>query len=93
MINYNEETNSDNLATELELREEIREMAAIHSARQKAIVAKHYNKKVKPRGFKRGDLVLRRCEGGKLDPHSEGPFIVNAEVAPGAYGLLDRDNT
>ena len=91
LMNYNEDTNNDTLAVELELREEIREMASIHSARQKAIVARHYNKKVRPRGFKRGNLVLRRCEGGKLDPHWEGPFIVDAEVAPGAYRLLDAD--
>ena len=48
-------------------------------------MAKHYNSRVRHRGFKVGDLVLRKVTGvtrdpslGKLDPNWEGPYRITS---------------
>jgi len=69
IIHYDKDSNEEKMHLEMEMREEIREMAAIRSSMHKAQVAKHYKKKIWVRGFVKGDLVLRKTEGGKLDPH------------------------
>ena len=89
VILYDKDTNEEKMQLELQMREEIREMAAIRNVMHKTQVAKHFNKKIKIRGFTKGELVLRKTEGGKLDPHWEGPYIIEKEVAPGAYKLKD----
>lgn len=89
IIKYDKDSNDERMHLVMEMREEIREMAAIQSSMHKAQVAKLYNKKIRVRGFVKGDLVLRKTEGGKLDPHWKGPYIVEKEVAPGAYKLKD----
>ena len=79
---------------DLDLLEEIREFAHICEVATKQRVARHFNKKVRSRKFKAGDLVLRRVElarkdraQGKFAPTWEGPFRVKAELGKGAYKL------
>ncbi|RDX62562.1 Pro-Pol polyprotein, partial [Mucuna pruriens] len=54
-------------------------------------VARRYNKKMMPRDFQEGDLVLRRitmtAEKNKLTPKWEGPFRIAEKVGRGAYRL------
>ena len=58
-------------------------------------MSKSYNKKVKPRGFQLGDLVLRenpknqqqRIQKGKFEPNWLGPYIITAVYGSGAYQL------
>jgi hypothetical protein len=59
-------------------------------------VARYFNKKVKPRSFRVGDLVLRKVTlatrdsaAGKLAPNWEGPYKVISCKRPGAYYLED----
>lgn len=75
------------LNLELHLREERKIIAAIKMEEYTRRTAGYCNKKVKVRRFDKGDLVLRRTDGGKLDPRWEGPYLVDAEVAPSAYKL------
>jgi len=75
---------------EISLREELREMAHIREENYKRKIASYYNRTIKRRGFVPGDLVLRRTDGGKLDPNCEGPYVVMKEVAPGAYRIKDQ---
>ena len=66
-------------------------IAAVKMAEFKRRTAGYYNKKVRTRGFAAGDLVLRRMEGGKLDPKWEGPYVVVGEVAAGAYKFKNHE--
>ena len=55
-------------------------------------------KKVNPREFKVGDLVLRKVVGnkkdpreGKLGPNWEGPYRITSVLGNGAYRLEDSE--
>ncbi|KAK3012500.1 hypothetical protein RJ639_008524 [Escallonia herrerae] len=57
-------------------------------------VARYYNRRVRMRIFRVGDLVLRKLEVsdpkaavGKLSPNWEGPYKVSKVLRPGAYSL------
>jgi hypothetical protein len=59
-------------------------------------VAKYFNRNVKPRSFKVGDLVLRKVTlatrdpvEGKLAPNWEGPYKVISCQRPRVYYLED----
>jgi hypothetical protein len=61
-------------------------------------VSRYFNRKVKPRSFKVGDLVLRKVTlairdytEGKLPPNWEGPYKVINCQSPGVYYLEDRE--
>ena len=56
-----------------------------------------YNKKVHPRSFREGDLVLKRIlpfqkdHRGKWTPNYEGPFVVKKAFPGGALLLTNMD--
>nr|XP_025682208.1 uncharacterized protein LOC112783462 [Arachis hypogaea] len=85
---------------ELDLLEEVRAVAAVrHKALQQRIGQRH-NKRVKPRSFHVGDLVLRKTEAarrppthGKLAATWEGPYRVHQVLGKGAYRLEQLDST
>jgi hypothetical protein len=59
-------------------------------------MARYFDRKVKPRSFKIGDLVLRKVTPatkdpveGKLASNWEGPYKVISCRRPGAYHLED----
>ncbi|XP_072066863.1 uncharacterized protein [Arachis hypogaea] len=91
---YDEQRNISARNAELDLVEEDREIAAIKQRAQKQLVERRHNKKVVPRIFEEGDLVLRRTEEarqplshGKLAKNWEGPFRVSRVLRMGAYQL------
>ncbi|KAI9117909.1 hypothetical protein K1719_011051 [Acacia pycnantha] len=60
----------------------------------KQLVAAKYNRKVRPRSFDRGDLVLRRADvenknarDGKLVANWEGLYWIKEKLEKGAYIL------
>ncbi|GKV02426.1 hypothetical protein SLEP1_g14863 [Rubroshorea leprosula] len=80
----------------LDLVEEVREMARIRNMAHQSRVAKFYNKRVRARQFQVGDLVLRKAgltnaysHMGKLAPNWEGPYMVINIKRPGCYQLAD----
>ncbi|KAL0444481.1 UNVERIFIED_CONTAM: hypothetical protein Slati_2170800 [Sesamum latifolium] len=79
----------------MDLIEELREKAFLRMQRYKNIMISSYNKRVKPRGFQVGDLVLRRVDAlkpvGKLDPIWEGPYKITSIISKGAYELEDPE--
>ena len=61
-------------------------------------IARHFNKKVRIRNFKEGDLVLRkvtqntrRRSDGVLALNWEGPYLIKALLRGGAYKLEDME--
>ncbi|XP_072081074.1 uncharacterized protein [Arachis hypogaea] len=91
---YDEQHNINARNAELDLIEEDREIAAIKQRAQKQLVERKHNKRVVPRTFEEGDLVLRRTKEarwppshGKLAANWDGPFRVSKVLGMGAYQL------
>jgi len=84
--------NSEKLMISLDTISKLREKAQIREQASKAIAARRYNTKVKPRSFRPRDLVWRmrsdvRKNDGKFSANWEGPFRISAVVGKGAYRL------
>ncbi|XP_072054249.1 uncharacterized protein [Arachis hypogaea] len=89
---YNQNRNNDARSTDLDLIDEEREMAAIRQRAMKQLIQRRHDKKVIPRAFEHGELVLRKTEEarkpqahGKLAANWEGPFRINRVLGKGAY--------
>ena len=60
-------------------------------------MAKAFNKKMRPREFKAGDLVLKKIlpnqedDRGKWSPNYEGPYIVKNAFSGGALILTNLE--
>ncbi|GKV35459.1 hypothetical protein SLEP1_g43722 [Rubroshorea leprosula] len=96
VTHFNEWQNGQLLRENLDLLDEVREEAQLRTIVYKQKVANFYNKRVRPRPFKVGDLVLRKAgltgfetRFGKLAPNWEGPYTVAEVPHPGAYILQD----
>ena len=82
------------LRRNLDWANEIRETASIRMTDYQQRAAAHYNRKVRPRSFKSGMLVLRKVfentaetRVGKFQANWEGPYIVAKTSESGAYHL------
>ncbi|KAL6319119.1 hypothetical protein AAG906_011198 [Vitis piasezkii] len=82
------------LGRNLDWADEIRESAAIRMEDYQQRASAHYNRKVRPRSFKNGTLVLRKVfentaeiGAGKFQANWEGPYIVSKASENGAYHL------
>ncbi|KAJ9536516.1 hypothetical protein OSB04_un000310 [Centaurea solstitialis] len=85
-----------NLYYDLDALEELREKAFQKMALQKAMVERHFNRKVKAKIFQVGDYVLRQVfqntqelNAGKLSIKWEGPYIISKIIGNGAYKLTN----
>ncbi|PKU68112.1 hypothetical protein MA16_Dca023656 [Dendrobium catenatum] len=90
--------NEDTLRTNLDLLPEARDIASLKTAAYQQRIARHYNRRIKPRTISIGDLVLRSLEAAgkgpqrnKLSPLWEGPYLVAAMVKPGTFKLKDTN--
>ncbi|RDX57682.1 Tf2-11, partial [Mucuna pruriens] len=87
--------NEEELRENLDLLQEVREIAHVREYAVKARAAKKYDRKIVPFKFQRQDLVLRKITQGmdanKLTLIWEGPFRVLEEVGKGAYRLEQLD--
>ncbi|RVX09468.1 hypothetical protein CK203_015471 [Vitis vinifera] len=97
-------TNQDDANAELrrnlDWADEVRESAAIWMTYYQQRASAHYNRKVKPRSFKNGTLVLRKVfenttemGAGKFQANWERPYIVSKASENGAYHLQKLDGT
>ncbi|XP_065030486.1 uncharacterized protein LOC135653005 [Musa acuminata AAA Group] len=91
---YDEEVSNEGFRASLDVLEQRRVDAHLKALSYKRVVARVYNRKVRPRPIKLGDLVLRKAEvsdptraRGKLAPKWEGPYRVVEVVRPGTYRL------
>ena len=93
-----ESENAESVVRELDVSDELREAAAIRIASYQRHLANSYNKRVKPRVFQLGDLVLRKVfentadpMAGKFQPNWEGPYVVTRLGESGSYAI-DKTN-
>uniref|UniRef100_A0A2N9FCJ8 Uncharacterized protein n=1 Tax=Fagus sylvatica TaxID=28930 RepID=A0A2N9FCJ8_FAGSY len=94
------ESNDDQLRSNLDLVDEVRDQAEARTRVYQQRMARYYDRRVKHREFKVGDLVLRKVTlatkdpaQGKLGPTWEGPYRVVKFHRRGTYHLekLDGD--
>ncbi|GKV20210.1 hypothetical protein SLEP1_g30368 [Rubroshorea leprosula] len=98
-ISHFEPARNERLLREnLDFLDEVREQSRLRTLAYKQRIANLYNKRVRPRNFRVGDLVLRKAgltgfetRYGKLAPNWEGPYIVTEVPHPGAYILQDAE--
>ncbi|XP_073152908.1 uncharacterized protein [Henckelia pumila] len=80
-------------AIDLDLHEENRTREDIRLTAYRKRMTRAYNKRVHPKAFQEGDLVMRKIqhqgERGKLDAKYEGPFKVIGKSGVAAYYLED----
>ena len=83
----NTEYNEEILRLNLDLLEEKREQVQKHAKDYHTKTTKYYDRRVRPRSFKPGDLVLKKLlparkdpTHGKLGPNWEGPYVVSRIV-------------
>uniref|UniRef100_A0A2N9I8K3 Uncharacterized protein n=1 Tax=Fagus sylvatica TaxID=28930 RepID=A0A2N9I8K3_FAGSY len=98
--NYDEGINDAQLRSNLDLVDEVRDQAEARTRVYQQRMARYYDRRVKHREFKVGDLVLRKVTlatkdptQGKLGPTWEGPYRVVKFHRRGTYHLekLDGD--
>ncbi|PKA52965.1 hypothetical protein AXF42_Ash001946 [Apostasia shenzhenica] len=90
--------NDDSRRIDLDLLEQKRKLAALNRLEHKHRMERYFNRRVNPRTFIQGDLVLkRRLLAGsnlgvpKLEPNWEGPYIVCEVAGPNAYYLTTSE--
>ena len=78
---------------DVDLLEEARELAASRSAIYQRNLRRYHSRKMCPRVFREGDLVLRLVQRTsnvhKLTPPWEGPFIISKALHNDSYYLID----
>ena len=89
------EENTPLLIDYLDTINELRDQASVRLASYHQAIAKSYNKNVRVRTLRVGDLVLRKVFPNKMEPNagklgyqSEGPYLVDSISRQGAYRLL-----
>ena len=82
---------------QLNLIEEKRMTALCHGQLYQRRMKQAFDKKVRPREFQEGDLVLKKIlsfqpdSGGKWSPNYEGPYVVKRTFSGGAMTLATMD--
>ena len=98
--NMPEQSNTEFIIKELDTADKLRETTVVWVASYKRRLEILYNKRVKPRVFKPGNLVLRKVfentvdsVEGKLEANWEGPYIVTRVGKSISYALDKLDKT
>ena len=90
---YDDQSNQTSREDSLDQLEEARDVALLHSARYQQSLRHYHARRVRPRGFQVGDLVLRLRQDDrgrhKLTPPWEGPFIIAKILKPRTYKLAN----
>jgi hypothetical protein len=91
---YDDQSNQTSREDSLDHPEEARDVALLHSARYQQSLRLYHARRVRPRGFQVGDLVLQLRQDArghhKLTPPWEGPFIIAKILKPGTYKLANN---
>ena len=92
------EHNDEALRLNLDLLDEKREQVQRRTKEYQRKMARYYKKRVKPRSYVPGNLVLKKLlparknpAHGKLGPNWEGPYIISRVVRPDNYELQTNE--
>ncbi|WOK97974.1 hypothetical protein Cni_G06682 [Canna indica] len=93
---FEEQNNSKIRQAELDLIKAERELSKIREEAMKLKLAREYDKHVRSRNFKEGDLVFRKIElrrkptgEGKLVANWEGTYKVIKDIRKGTYKIVE----
>jgi ribonuclease HI/transposase InsO family protein len=90
---YDDQSNQTSREDSLDQLEEAWDVALLHSTRYQQSLRRYHARRVRPRDFQVGDLVLRLRQNArgrhKLTPPWEGPFIIAKILKPGTYKLAN----
>ena len=96
---YEDQKNQQELNSNLDLIDEVKEEAVKRMAKHKEAMARYYDRNVKVRRFNTRDLVLRKISQatkdpsqGKLGPTWEGPYEVICHSREDSYYLKSLDD-
>ena len=99
-MNMSEYLSIKSIIKDIDMTDELCETTALRVASYHRRMANLYNRRVKPRVFQPGDLVLRKVfentdnpVAGKLQANWEGPYIVIRAGESGSYALDKLDGT
>jgi hypothetical protein len=89
---YDEVTSTEALQDDVDALDEARDVVLSREMQYQQNLRNYHNRRVCPRSFKKGDLVLRiKQDGhGKLDLPCLGPYVVTEVITGGAYRLKDK---
>ena len=95
-----EQSNTESVVKDLDMADELHEADAVQIASYHRRLANLYNRRVKPRMFQSGYLVLRKVfeniidlSAKKFQPNWEGLYIVTRAGEFGSYVLYKLDGT
>ena len=95
-----EQLGTKSIVKDLDMTDELRETVVVRIASYHHRLANLYNRRVKPRVFQPGDLVLRKVFEntansviGKFQPNWEGPYIITRVGESGSYEIDKLDGT
>jgi transposase InsO family protein len=92
---YDEGANQRAREDSLDQLDKARTMALMHSTRYQQALRRYQARKIRPRDFDEGGLVLRLRQDNrgrhKLSPPWEGPYVVVKVLKPDTYKLANED--
>ena len=91
MVAYIEQESTLALGDSVDLLDEAREIAVERSTIYQQNLHNYHSRRLRPRSFVEGDLVLRLKQQGhlKLESPWEGPYMITEVIPGGAYHLKD----
>lgn len=97
-LQFNKISNEEIKRCEPDFLDEMREASQAKLTIYQRKMIPYYNRKIKRKSFRRGDLVLRRVSlsskeprVGKLGPNWEDPYHIAGEVRPGTFTIENLD--
>jgi len=91
VVAYSEQESTLALEDSVDLLDETREIAAERSTMYQQNLRNYHSRRLRPRSFVEGDLVLRLKQQGhlKLESPWEGPYVITEVIPDGTYRLKD----
>ena len=91
---FTEEDSASALEDDLDILDEARDVALARTAVYQQGLRNYHSRRVRPRTFSEGDLVLHLKQDGhkKLKSPWEGPYIITKVTPGGAYLLKDVES-
>jgi hypothetical protein len=92
MAAYDEATSTEALQDDVDALDEARDVVLSRTTQYQQNLRNYHSRRVRPRSFKKGDLVIRLKQDGhgNLDSPWLGPYVIIEVILRGAYRLQDK---